>query len=68
MKTYEVRHYFVVTLLVTAEDASEAIFEANDLDYTVTTQFQQSAGGPEINRAEIADEVIFIKGEGNDTN
>lgn len=66
MNTYEVRQYFVVTLLVTADDSSEAIAEAYDLDYTVTTQFKNSAGGPEIYRAEIDDEVIFIEGENDE--
>jgi hypothetical protein len=66
MNTYEVRQYFVVTLLVTAEDSSEAIAEANDIDYTVTTQFKNFAGGPEICRPEMDDEVIFIKGENDE--
>ena len=66
MNTYSVRKYFVVEVLVEAEDAQDALLAALDYEYTVDTSYLRFAGGPEIQAADIDDEVIFIKGESNE--
>jgi hypothetical protein len=61
-KSFVVRQYYVVELEVKADnigDARDAIYD-DDYEYNVTTQFVSQAGGPQIVRAEIDDEVITI--------
>ena len=66
MNTYSVRKYFVVEVLVEAESMEEAKDFALDYEYTVDAQYARFAGGPEIQAADMDDEVIFIKGENDD--
>jgi hypothetical protein len=61
MNTYSVRKYFVVEVLVEAEDAQDALAFAVDYDYTVDTSYLRFAGGPEIQAADIDDEVILVE-------
>ena len=62
MNTYSVRKYFVVEVLVEADNAQDALAFAEDYDYTVDTSYLRFAGGPDIQPADMDDEVIFIKG------
>lgn len=63
MNTYSVRKYFVVEVLVEAEDAQDALAFAVDYDYTVDTSYLRFAGGPEIQAADIDDEVILVEAQ-----
>jgi hypothetical protein len=63
MNTYAVRKYFVVEVLVEAESAEDAQAFSVDYDYTVDTSYLRFAGGPEIQAADIDDDIILIQGE-----
>jgi len=63
MNTYSVRKYFVVEVLVEADNAQDALAFAEDYDYTVNTSYLRFAGGPEIQAADIDDDVVLIQGE-----
>jgi len=63
MNTYSVRKYFVVEVLVEADSAEDALAFAVDYDYTVNTSYLRFAGGPEIQAADIDDDIILIQGE-----
>ena len=61
MNTYSVRKYFVVEVLVEADNAQDALAFAEDYDYTVNTSYLRFAGGPDIEPADIDDEVILVE-------
>lgn len=60
---YLVRQFFVVEVEVEADDASYAkeLAGCHDTEYTIVTQFTQQAGGPEVGRAFIDDEVLPLE-------
>jgi hypothetical protein len=60
---YLVRQFFVAELEVEADDAAHAkeIAGCHDTEYTIVTQFTQQAGGPEVGRCFIDDEVFSLE-------
>jgi hypothetical protein len=66
MNTYAVRQFYVVEVLVEAESAEDAKDFAMDYEYTVDTSYLRFAGGPDIEPADIDDDIILIKGESNE--
>jgi hypothetical protein len=61
MNTYSVRKFYVVEVLVEAESAEDAKDRAMDYEYTVDTSYLRFAGGPDIQAADIDDEVILVE-------
>jgi len=66
MKTYSVRQFYVVEVLVEAESAEDAKDHAMDYEYSVDTSYLRFAGGPAIEPADIDDEVVLIEGGNNE--
>jgi hypothetical protein len=60
---YLVRQFFVVEVEVEADDSAHAkeIAGCHDTEYTIVTQFTQQAGGPEVGRCFIDDEVLPLE-------
>lgn len=60
---YLVRQFFVVEVEVEAEDANHAkeIAGCHDTEYNIVTQYTEQAGGPEVGRAFIDDEVLPLE-------
>jgi hypothetical protein len=60
---YLVRQFFVVEVEVEADDASHAMELAgcHDTQYYLTATYTEQAGGPEVGRAMIDDEVLPLE-------
>ena len=60
---YLVRQFFVVEVEVEADDAAHAreLAGCHDTQYDLTAQFTEQAGGPEVGRAFIDDEVFPLE-------
>ncbi len=60
---YLVRQFFVVEVEVEADDAAHAseLAGCHDTQYDLTAQFTEQAGGPEVGRAFIDDEVLPLE-------
>jgi hypothetical protein len=61
MNTYSVRQFYVVEVLVEAESAEDAKDFVMDYEYTASTSYLRFAGGPDIEPADIDDEVILVE-------
>jgi hypothetical protein len=63
---FQVFQFYVVEVEVEAEDAAHAkeVAGCHETEYEIVTRFKNQEGGPEVERADIDDEVFEVDEEG----
>jgi len=63
-----VRQFYVVEVEVEAEDAAHAkeVAGCHETEYEIVTRFMEQDGGPDIGRADVEDEVLFLEDKPED--